>query len=332
MLQQPADVRVYLFTYRRNHLLPRALDSLLTQTHANWICELHNDDPEDPFPRQLVEKLDDPRVIYVHHDRNLGPTETFNLAFRPVSEPFVSLLEDDNWWEPRCLSRLLSTMASHPQVHVGWVNMWKWQETERGDWEKRGTLWPVTPNQDIVLFDVPDPRQACAPLHSNGAMLVRVSAATMFAVPKAMPIFAIEPVRERCYPGPLLLVTEPLANFAITRESWRSESADENMQVLVLLAQTFLAHRELSDGFYRQMWAACSGSLGHKHRVLVVAGLMVGRLTRVLKNARLGDLLLVAGWVLRHPVRFANLFKAKAEFPEVSAFLERASRAASHAT
>ena len=45
-----ADVRVYLFTYRRNHLLPRALRSLVAQTHTNWVCELHNDDPADPFP------------------------------------------------------------------------------------------------------------------------------------------------------------------------------------------------------------------------------------------------------------------------------------------
>src|SRR5687768_20382 len=97
---QPADVRVYLFTYRRNHLLPRALDSLLAQTHRGWVCELHNDDPNDPFPGELVARINDPRITYVRHETNLGPTRTFNHAFRPVAEPFVSLLEDDNWWEP----------------------------------------------------------------------------------------------------------------------------------------------------------------------------------------------------------------------------------------
>lgn len=45
-----AICRVYLCTYRRNNLLSRALNSLLAQTFKDWVCELHNDDPEDSFP------------------------------------------------------------------------------------------------------------------------------------------------------------------------------------------------------------------------------------------------------------------------------------------
>lgn len=324
---QPADVRVYLFTYRRNHLLTRALESLLGQTHPKWVCELHNDDPGDPFPGQLVERINDPRVTYVRHDHNLGPTGAFNLAFRPVSEPFISILEDDNWWEPDCLARLLSTMTSHPHVHLAWVNMWTWTESEAGGWAKGSTVWPVEPGQDLIEFDVPDPRQACAALHSQGAMLVRVSPVTMIPVPVSLPVFAIEPVRERVYPGPMLLLTEPLANFAITRNTSRSESADDNLRVLVLLAQTFLAGSDFPDAFYQGMWTACRGSRGHKHRALTVAAILTGRLSRVLKSAGVGDVAVVAGWALRHPVRFARLFMARARFPEVFAFLDAAARA-----
>ena len=323
----PADVRVYLFTYRRNNLLTRALESLLGQTHTRWVCELHNDDPGDPFPGQLVEKINDPRVTYVRHDHNLGPTGAFNLAFRPVSDPFISILEDDNWWEPDCLARLLSTMTGNPCVHLAWVNMRKWMETEDGGWEKGGTIWPVEPGLDIIQFEVPDPRQACAALHSQGAMLVRVSPVTMISVPVSLPVFAIEPVRERSYPGPMLLLTEPLANFAITRNTWRRESADDNLGVLVLLAQTFLARSDFPDVFYQRMWAACRGSRGHKHRALMVAAILTGRLFRVLKGARIGDVAVVASWALRHPVRFARLFMARARFPEVFAFLDAAARA-----
>ena len=49
-----AKVRVYLLTYRRNHLLPRALKSLLAQSFTDWVCELHNDDPADLFPARLA--------------------------------------------------------------------------------------------------------------------------------------------------------------------------------------------------------------------------------------------------------------------------------------
>jgi len=322
----PADVRVYLFTYRRNHLLPRALKSLLGQTHANWICELHNDDPADPFPARLVAEVNDPRITYVGHQRNLGPTATFNHLFQPVAEPFVSLLEDDNWWQPELLSRLLSAIADFPQINLAWANCHRWRETAGGDWEHAGTIWPLDSQAAITFFPAPDPRQVCGALHSNGAMVLRVTAETMVPCPLEMPFFAIEPIRERLYPDGLLLIREPLGNFALTRETWRTETADENMQVLVLLAATFLTPSCCSNSFYQQMWTASRGSRGHQHRAVVVGAFLAGGLMRVLRNARAGDLLMVVAWALRHPLRFARLFSARSRFPQVAAFLQTATR------
>ena len=139
-----------------------------------------------------------------------------------------------------------------------------------------------------------------------------------------MPFFAIEPIRERRYGRPLLLVREPLANFAITIESSRDETADQNMQVQILLAQTFLTDSNFTDAFHRQMWDAAGGSRGHTHRALIVAAILASRLARVLKSARLADLAFVAGWALRHPVHFARLFTAGRTFPHVLEFLARA--------
>lgn len=321
-----ADVRVYLCTYRRNHLLSRALSSLLNQTHTNWICELHNDDPLDAYPAQLVAEVNDPRITYVAHERNLGPTATFNHMYRPVAEPFVSLLEDDNWWEPPLLSRLLAAIANHPDVQVAWANSYLWQEGEGGDWRRAGTIWPQD-HEPITIVEAPDARQVCGAIHSHGAMILRVTGQTMVPCPPEMPIFAVEPVRERLY-RKLLFIREPLGNFALTRETVRTETADENLQVLVLLAATFLADSRFSNAFHQQMWAACRGSRGHQQRALVVAAFMAGRLVRVLRNAGLRELLMVAGWALRHPLRFAGLFGARRRFPQLAAFLASVSRRA----
>lgn len=321
------EVRVYLFTYRRPDTLPRALESLLAQTYTNWVCELHNDDPNDDSARQLVKTINDPRIYYVHHERNLGALASFNLAFRIVPERFMSILEDDNWWEPDLLATLLHEMTRRPDVHIAWANMWLWRETDSKVWEQIGSIWPISMPQEAIEFVSPEPRQVCGALHSNGAMLARISGRTMFASPKELPFFAIESVRERAYPGRLLLVTRPLANFAITVDSARGESADENMQIHVLLAVTFLTYANVSGEFYRRMWKACRGSLGHRHRSLLVAAILAGRLGKVLKSARLGDLTLVIAWALRHPIRFSTLFHAQDRFPEVLAFLDAASSA-----
>jgi glycosyltransferase involved in cell wall biosynthesis len=108
-----AICRIFLTTYRRHATLPRAIDSLLKQTVTDWICEVHNDDPSDPFPRQLVEEIGDPRIKIVDHAKNFGATYTFNLPFQPVQEEFVSILEDDNWWEPDFLEVMIKTMEGH---------------------------------------------------------------------------------------------------------------------------------------------------------------------------------------------------------------------------
>ncbi len=183
---------------------------------------------------------------------------------------------------------------------------------------------------DVRLIFTPDPRQVCGFLHSHGAMLARNTKALMFTVPLSLPVFAIEAVRERAYPGPLLLIQRPLANFAITRTSARGETADQNMQVLVLLARSFLENFNVTHPFLQRVWHQCRGSLGHKHRALIVAGIQSGQLGQMFHASSWIDLVLVVAWALRHPRRFRRLFHAAKSFPEVADFLDDASRRRSH--
>lgn len=83
----PHKVRVFLFTYQRAHLLPRALESLLAQTFTDWVCEVHNDDPNDDEPRRIVSSINDNRITIVQHEKNLGGLASYNLMFRPMEEP-----------------------------------------------------------------------------------------------------------------------------------------------------------------------------------------------------------------------------------------------------
>jgi glycosyltransferase involved in cell wall biosynthesis len=119
-----AVVRVFLCTYRRPVLLERAVESLRRQTMTDWMCELHNDDPTDVAPAALVERLGDPRIRLVTHSQNYGATKTLNLPFSSsIEEPFVSLLEDDNWWEPGFLERMLGALNRRPDVTVGYATL-----------------------------------------------------------------------------------------------------------------------------------------------------------------------------------------------------------------
>jgi len=76
-----STVKVFVPTYRRHQLLPRALRSLREQTFRDWCCEVHNDAPDDEFPRQLVAQLNDPRIKLVNHAQRLGGAGTMNAFY-----------------------------------------------------------------------------------------------------------------------------------------------------------------------------------------------------------------------------------------------------------
>jgi len=77
------------------------------------------------------------------HGNKLGAVATFNLAFEDVEEQFVSILEDDNWWEPDFLRTMLDAMERNPQVNVAWANMWyrSSRKMARGDAKGRFGRW-----------------------------------------------------------------------------------------------------------------------------------------------------------------------------------------------
>src|SRR5882757_6155842 len=101
-------VRIHVVTYRRPVLLERALLSLIAQTHQDWSAEVLNDDPGDERVGEIIARLGDPRIRLSSPAVRRGGTANFNHAFRPLAEPFASILEDDNWWEPAFLSTMLA--------------------------------------------------------------------------------------------------------------------------------------------------------------------------------------------------------------------------------
>ncbi|MCO5947682.1 glycosyltransferase family 2 protein [Mucilaginibacter flavidus] len=217
-----ARCKIYIFTYKRNHLLPRAVQSLIGQHFKDWICEVHNDCPEDMFPSQYVESLNDPRFFVKNHSRNLGATASFNLAFKDCEEDYVSILEDDNWWEPDFLTEMIFVMDKNPTIKIAWSNMRIWKEEANDQWVNTcATTWPV--NREDSFFDWPDFRQAMGALHSNGAMLYRGKFAKKYTVPDTCDFSMMESARERTFEFPIYLKNKPLANFSQTLQTNRSE-------------------------------------------------------------------------------------------------------------
>ncbi|MBD2176618.1 glycosyltransferase family 2 protein [Pseudanabaena sp. FACHB-1998] len=316
--------RVYLLTYRRNQLLQRALNSLLQQTFKDWVCEIHNDDPNDFFPKQLVENVSDNRLILISHPENLGAVKSFNLIFKEVSEPFISLLEDDNWWEPNFLETMIEAMHHYPNVQIAWSNMRIWQELPEGGWEDTGeNIWNYQKNVDFKLFDWGQQQQIMGALHSNGSSIVRSHNASNYIVPDETEFAAIEPVRERAFLYPILLVTKVCANFAVTLQTSRQENRIAWSQMQVLLAASYFKNFTFEAEKAKKAWLEARSKKAKSTSVLFFVVLNCPDCLWILKYATLPDWLFFIAHSIKRPFLAIESAKAIKSYPLLWSFLDR---------
>lgn len=244
-----AVCRIYLFTYNRNELLPRAVKSLIDQTFDDWVCELHNDMPADKFPENLIKNLNDNRFIIKNHAENLGPTKAFNLAFEGCNEKYASILEDDNWWEPSFLEEMIGYMEKNPKIDIGWSNMQIWNEGDNDQWiNSNKSIWE---NTNDKIFNWPNTRQALGALHSNGAMIFRGAKSSDYIIPETSLFNAVELIRERSFNYPIYLCNKVLANYSLTKFTSQSSNSVKWTGTQVMLLASFVNAGENKNSVFK---------------------------------------------------------------------------------
>jgi len=330
----PAAIRVFLLTYRRPALLPRALASLRAQTFTNWVCELHNDAPDDDSPRQLLDTLDDPRITLHQHQKNWGAVTSFNHAFAAGPEPYASLLEDDNWWEPTFLATAHAALEASPAANVTWANMHIALEHSDGTWSNTGrTTWSALPDDSTPrLFHWPQPLQFSDALHSNGAMLYRAAASRQALVPANLPLAIIEPARERLLAGGWLLLPQPLAHFALTLRTARSKDRAEWMRAQLIVAASYLASVPTSSTDIAELWGRLRAQTPPSTSLLFHLALAGVRPSALLRHARPIEWFRFLASAVLHPVILLRSLRFRSAHPMAWRALVDGARARSHET
>lgn len=317
-----ALVRVFVPTYRRAHLLGRALRSLQAQTLPHWVAEVRNDAPDDEAPREIVRTIGDPRISYIRHESNLGGSAIFNLVYREQPEPFVGLLEDDNWWEPDFLATMVASLDAHPEVTIAWANQSIWEETSVGEWrDTQRLVRPPSHTRTPVLVHWPQPAQCSGALHANGSMLMRTRAGRSFSTP-SMDIGGTEAFRERSFPHPLLYVPTPLAAFAVTRTTNRTRNPADWGTKQVLLAATFFKHVRAAPEFWRDLWARARLARPCTTDILLLATRQDPALRAQRRHATRNDWRHLAWRAIRRPRVFLALTRARQRAREQWDFLD----------
>lgn len=112
---------VLIPAYNRVHTLREAIASVLSGSYSN-IEILVSDDcsPTDLGP--VVAEFRDGRLVYRRNATNLGVAGNMTAAIRATSGPYLTVLNDDDSWEPDFLSQLVRALEAHPDAAVAFCD------------------------------------------------------------------------------------------------------------------------------------------------------------------------------------------------------------------
>lgn len=113
-------VSVIVPSYKRKPVLvSRAVNSLLEQTYKNIEIVLVDDNakPEHLEYRKdlgkMVNDINDPKIIYVQNDKNLGGSLTRNHGIEKANGEYITFLDDDDCYEKVKIEHQLNYMLEN---------------------------------------------------------------------------------------------------------------------------------------------------------------------------------------------------------------------------
>ncbi len=108
-------VSAIITTYNRAELLPRAIDSVLSQGRPADEVIIVNDGSDDTTWDYLTTL---PGEITVLHQINQGISAARNAAIEKASGEWLAFLDDDDEWLPHKLETQLRLVNAHPQYQL----------------------------------------------------------------------------------------------------------------------------------------------------------------------------------------------------------------------
>jgi Glycosyl transferase family 2 len=305
-------------------MLRRSLASALQQTYKNIAVRVINDDPEDIAVDSIVKMANDSRVKIYRPTEKRGGTRNFNLIFSEKEASFVSLLEDDNWWEPAFVESMYNVLKNNPDIPCVVGNEMIWRELPGAQWVCTGrTIWDFfdVRRHQYTLGSICGSAKIC-----NSSMLFRLPEAANFITPDSIPIDVTEHFRERLLPPAILLNGTPLVNYAETLQTARGSGHLWGLFQIILIGSPFQA---VHDGKKRRLlaqalWSECKSPTSPRAVNLVLTGLAMREARSLFEHAPLRAIARTAAWFARHPHSWRNISKVNTELKEELAFLVEA--------
>jgi len=103
-------------------LLKQAVDSVLEQTNDAWHLTILDDHYPDETAKNYYSKINDKRITYIRHRKNIGITANFNYAIQHASAPYCMIVGCDDKLLPSYVDTALKNIGEadfyQPRVRI----------------------------------------------------------------------------------------------------------------------------------------------------------------------------------------------------------------------
>jgi len=104
-------VSIVLPTYKRAHVLPHAIRSVLEQSYQNWeLIVIDDNSPDDTAI--VVQSFNDARIHYVKNDPNLRLPRALNRGFALAKGDYLTWTSDDNLLAKNAIEKMVNRLKA----------------------------------------------------------------------------------------------------------------------------------------------------------------------------------------------------------------------------
>lgn len=167
--QKDPVVSILIPTYNRKSLLPRTLESVLTESYKRIEVVLVNDAGEDV--QEIVDKFNDPRIKYFQNDENKDLAGTRNVALTKSTGDYICLLDDDDIHLPHTLEfrmYMMKKLGADIVYTRALQDIWEKRSFKDGEGYisvHKQLYWDSPFDKDLILVQNIAP--CCCPLFSR---------------------------------------------------------------------------------------------------------------------------------------------------------------------
>ncbi len=122
-MRSPPAVSVVVPTHNRPVLLLETLDSLRSQTLADWEAVVVDDGSDPPVDFALLRNRYGAQVHGVRHERARGLAAARNSGATASTAPIITFLDDDDLFATDCLQKAMAVLGRYPDVDVVFLGL-----------------------------------------------------------------------------------------------------------------------------------------------------------------------------------------------------------------